>query len=142
MKTQLKYIISFVACILFIFGYGSYRCRNPKYKDILEKSIGIGELDGWSMTHFLFFLYLGYTFPRKEYLIIAVIMGIAWELFEHFYGKYRPGWLGGYGDCQELASDKTDDGNWWYGKWTDIVMNTSGLFIGYLIRMKLKPPKK
>ena len=56
-----------------------------------------------------------------------------WEVFEHVVGKRRPGWMGGYGGCN-LATDKKDDGNWWYGKWTDIVMNTTGLILGFLLQ--------
>jgi hypothetical protein len=29
----------------------------------------------------------------------------------------KEGWLGGYGDCNKLQTDR-EDGNWWYGKWT------------------------
>ncbi len=120
----------FFICMLIIFIYGSYRCKNPEYKDILEKRIGIDELDGWSISHFIFFIIIGYRFPQKEYLILAFFLGVSWEIFEHMYGKYRPGWLGGYGDC-ELKSDRESDGNWWYGKWSDILMNLLGLYCGY-----------
>ena len=39
----------------------------------------------------------------------------------------RPGWLGGYGDCDNLATDKKS-GNWWYGKWSDVGCNITGFF--------------
>jgi len=121
-------------CVL-IFIYGSYRCKNPDFKDPLEKQIGIGKLDGWSVTHFTLFLIAGYIFP--DHYILALTMGCGWELFENYYGENRPGWLGGYGDCPEaLASDKNDDGNWWYGKWTDILMNTMGFTVGIYLKRK------
>ena len=44
----------------------------------------------------------------------TIIFGILWELFEYHYGKHRPGWLGG--DCR-------NDSNWWYAKYSDIVIN-------------------
>ena len=78
---------------LMIFGYGAYRCANPKYKDPLETQLGVGELDGWSGSHFILFLVIGYLYP-DEY-IFAFVMGVIWELFEHYYGEKRPGWLGG-----------------------------------------------
>ena len=65
------------------------------------------------------------NFPEKNYLIVACIFGILWELFEYYYGKHRPGWLGG--DCKNLATDKGEDSNWWYAKFSDIIMNILGL---------------
>ena len=50
-------VIYFVICAVSIFAYGSYRCKHPEFKDILEKKLGIGELDGWSLSHFVFFLW-------------------------------------------------------------------------------------
>ena len=127
-----NFFIFFIVILISIFSYGSYRCDNPDYKDILENKIGIFDLDGWSISHLLFFTLIGYLFPHKNYILLAFIFGILWELFEHFYGKNRPGWLGGYGDCdKKLKSDKNEDGNWWYGKPTDILMNALGLIIGF-----------
>ena len=75
---------------------------------------------------------IGYYFPKKYYLISAFIFGTLWELFEYYYGEKRPGWLGG--DCKKLNSDKNDDGKWWYGKWSDILMNAVGLYCGYYLQ--------
>ena len=121
-----KYILAIYSPGLFIFPYGKYRCANRSFKDPLETPLVLG-LDGWSVTHFLFFLVIGYFFPKT--FIFSMTAGICWELFEHWYGKFRPGWLGGYGDCNDLASDN-DTGNWWYGKWSDIVCNASGFLLG------------
>ena len=130
-KKKLLFLLSFVVCLVVIFLYGNYRCKNPEYKDILEIKIGIEELDGWSLSHLLFYTLIGYTF-KGNYLIYAFLLGCLWELFEYYYGKKRPGWLGGYGDCN-MKTDKLD-GNWWYGKFSDIFMNTMGLFLGYYLR--------
>ena len=121
-----KYVAAVISPCLFIFPYGKYRCTHKSFKDPLETQLFLG-LDGWSATHFCFFFLLGYFFPKT--FILSTSIGISWELFEHFYGKHRPGWLGGYGDCMDLASDR-DTGNWWYGKWTDIVCNTAGFLLG------------
>ena len=123
--------------VLGVFLYGSYRCNHPEYKDILEKKLGIGELDCWSLVHFTLFTIIGYVTKPYSQMIFALGLGVVWELFEHYYGTERPGWLGGYGDCKNLASDKEDDGNWWYGKWTDIVMNLLGLLFGVGLRKVL-----
>ena len=129
MDRKTKYIISFLIVCFSIFYYGKYRCNHPRFKDPLERQYGMG-LDGWSMSHFLFFLFLGYTFP--DYIVISFLFGVTWELFEHYYGKKRPGWLGGYGDCK-MITDRTD-GNWWYGKGSDILLNGLGLVIGFYLQ--------
>lgn len=121
-----KYAIISIVPLLFIFPYGKYRCNNKSFKDPLEASLFFG-LDGWSATHFFWFMCLGYMYP--ETLILTMTVGCLWELFEHYYGKERPGWLGGYGDCNDLATDN-EEGNWWYGKWSDIACNASGFLIG------------
>lgn len=130
-----NYFILFLLPLSFIFSYGKYRCTHPSFKDPLEKMIGIGELDGWSVSHFMFFMLVGYIYPNT--IIQTFIMGIIWELFEHFYGEYRPGWLGGYGDCNNMATDKMN-GNWWYGKWSDILCNLVGFIIGKGIHSKIQ----
>ena len=125
-KINWVYYISFIIPVVLIGTYGKYRCNNKTFKDPLEKQIIFG-LDGWSVTHFVFFMIMGYLYPNT--IIQTTSLGIIWELFEHLYGKHRPGWLGGYGDCNDLATDK-EGGNWWYGKWTDIVCNMAGFLIG------------
>ena len=93
---DIKFFLLFFIPLFFIFPYGKFRCTNKDFKDPLENKL-LFELDGWSMTHYLFFMLVGFIYPKK--FISAMILGIIWELFEHFYGKNRPGWLGGYGDC-------------------------------------------
>ena len=135
-KKTLVFVCCFIVCVNLIFMYGKYRCDNPNFKDILETRLGIGELDGWSLSHLSFFMFIGYHFEGK-YLIAAFLLGILWEGFEHYYGTERPGWLGGYGDC-DMQTNR-EGGSWWYGKWSDIVMNTIGLLSGhYLLKNKFK----
>ena len=131
-KKALSLLCYFVVCAILIFIYGNYRCDNPDFKDPLQTKLGIGDLDGWSLSHLLFFMFIGYHFKGK-YLIVAFLLGILWELFEHYYGEERPGWLGG--DC-DMRTDRLD-GRWWYGKWSDIVMNTIGLLSGHYLLKKI-----
>ena len=136
MKSRIRYLFFIIFAmlpVLFIFPYGKYRCTHKEFKDPLETPLFWG-LDGWSATHFFWFMFLGITFPN--YFILATLLGIIWELFENYYGKARPGWLGGYGACDGLASDKKEDGNWWYGKWSDIACNITGFLIGQFIRTR------
>jgi hypothetical protein len=129
-ENYLKYVLFAIIPILFIMPYGKFRCTHKKFKDPLETSLFWG-LDGWSATHFFWYMIVGYVYP--ETFIISTIIGICWELFEHYYGTERPGWLGGYGDCDNLATDKAG-GNWWYGKWSDVGCNISGFLIGQYMK--------
>ena len=131
---NLKYIFFFIIPVVLIGGYGKYRCEHKTFKDPLEKQF-IWGLDGWSISHFLLFTIVGYCYPKTFFISMSI--GIGWELFEHYYGTERPGWLGGYGDCDDLATDK-ETGNWWYGKWTDVVCNASGFIAGALVATTVK----
>lgn len=129
------YYLLCIAPLFFIFTYGHYRCSHKNFKDPLETKLGIPGLDGWSLSHITFFMLMGYVFPAT--FVQTMTIGIVWELFEHVYGKHRPGWLGGYGGaCNNMATDR-EDGNWWYGKWSDIGCNAFGFLVGrYLATMK------
>jgi hypothetical protein len=122
---------SFILVPLVLIGlYGKYRCDNKTFKDPLEISI-ISDLDGWSVTHILFFTTLGYNFPNA--FILSMTMGIIWEIYEYISGKKRLTWLGG---CNDLTTHK-GHGKWWYAKWSDILCNAGGFLLGkYLNKNK------
>ena len=132
MKEILYYISLFVICVVVILFYSRYRCLNKEsFKDPLESSIFF-ILDGWSMTHLLFYMLIGYLFPN--YLLLTTFLGILWELFEHYSGKYKPLWLSGWGNCHFTDKVKDNEG-WWYGKWSDLFINTIGLLIGQYLKI-------
>jgi len=120
------YAIFLIIPIIFIALYWYYRCHNRPYKDPLEISI-ISDLDGWSITHIIFFMILGYNFPNT--FILSIIIGILWELCEYTLGKNRIPLLE---ECYNLSTDK-QDGNWWYAKWSDVLLNIIGFLIGKAI---------
>lgn len=131
-----QYYLIYILPLSLIFSYGEYRCSNKTFKDPLESKLKISnlELDGWSLSHIMFFMLMGYLYSNT--FIKTMLFGISWEIFEHIYGKQRPGWLGGYGGkCNNMATDR-EDGNWWYGKWTDIVCNAFGFLVGKYINIK------
>lgn len=112
-----------------IFAYGRFRCRNPKFRDPLMRSINEEfDLDGWSVTHFLLFFWLARRFPNEFFA--AQMIGIAWEAFEQIAGEQRPGILGGFGDCMHQAGRDEDGKQWWFGRWSDIVLNYVGWVAG------------
>lgn len=109
-----------------IFAYGKYRKLHPEFKDPLMLKLGIWDLDGWSVTHFLFYSFLGYKYPDYSRSILG--LSILWEGFEHFMGKERPAILGGFADCPDNVNIQ-NNGEWWYGRLSDIIVNTIGFYL-------------
>ena len=105
----------------------------PNIKIFLRKKSELANLTDGQCLHFLVFFITGFLFPQLNTITLAFLFGVFWELFEFYYGKYKPGWLGQFGDCKELETDKLSKGNWWYGKWSDILMNFLGLLFGFLL---------
>lgn len=118
-------------CVIIIFLYGKYRCDNPDYNDILLTKLNIGDLDGWSISHFTFFFILGYLYPQK--IKLTVFLGILWEIFEYLYDNYKPTFLDGFGHCV-TTDPKKKNVIWWYGKISDIFVNYSGFVIGSYLK--------
>ncbi len=125
------YFLYFFICISIIFLYGRYRCLNlNSHKDPLEISfIKKFSIDGWSFTHLFFFMIIGFVYPFSLYL--SMFLGIIWELFETYVGYYKPNFLKGWGYCSTKKTKKI----WWYGKWSDIIVNFIGFKTGQYIKL-------
>ena len=123
-----KILIFFLVILSLIFSYGNFRCKNPDYRDPLMRKLGILDLDGWSITHFLTYMLITYIFP--DYWVLIAVMGVSWEVFEQVLGSSRPGWLGGFGNC---ATTDPNVKEWWFGRLSDIVINFMGMSIGYYL---------
>jgi hypothetical protein len=114
--------------------YGTFRCSNPNFKDPLigglTNNIEANKfLDGWGVSHFLFYFLLTLFFPQ-HWLFITLI-GISWEIIET-----RPFYIL---NCKAYDLIKTDPDYtpWWYGRWQDIIMNSSGVTLAIFIRTYL-----
>lgn len=126
------YYLYFVICVSIIFLYARYRCFNlQNYKDPLEKTFyNKFNIDGWSITHLLFFLFIGYLYPNT--FLLSFLFGIIWELFETYIGIYEPSIFKNWGFCE--SKNKKIKKKWWYGKISDPIINSIGFFIGsYLL---------
>jgi len=115
------------ACAMSIVIYGTIRCKVPGFKDPLAGSLVPPPwdrfLDGWGISHFFFYMMLGYLYPR--YWVFITLLGILWEVIEVSF-KDHPFYLS---KCSyALDSDKAT--GWWYGRWQDIVMNSLGMGLG------------
>jgi len=79
--------------------------------------------NGWTLTHFIFFYYLGYYYP--DCTVEASVLGLLWEIIEHVVGEYLP-------IINPKLAFSIDPfwTSWYYGCWEDLVMNTLGFYIG------------
>lgn len=138
-KESLKFIIAYIICVASILAYSKLKCKFMNSKDIMLTKIGMG-LDLWSISHLLFNMLVGYYFSGN-YLIYAFILGCIWELIEYLYGlmitHHAENNINEFSWLTDIECNfKTDNGVWWYHKWSDIVMNTFGLIIGSYLRIK------
>jgi len=113
-----------LGCAAWIFAYGKYRRDHPEFKDPLHTKV-FWDFDLWSVTHLCFHAFIGFNFPHMLYF--SMFTGVAWELFEFFYGKFQPEFLSEIGGKPDSTQGQ---GMWWYAKWSDLVVNFVGFMIG------------
>ena len=128
-------IVFYIICIFIIILYG-YFLRQTKTKDCLSSRIFhhsiCQDIDGWSISHLLFFGILGIFFPGKH--LQFLIVGTGWEIIETVLGQNK---LEVSGKRLQLIGDQDNEGNttgnddaYWYGKESDIIMDVLGYCIG------------
>ena len=129
------YFLIFVIVFVLIVLYGWLRCKK-KFPDVLEfklfKNEKLKNLDGWWISHLVFYILMGYLYPYA--LRLSFIIGCIWELIELWAGKYKPKIFNSLGFCKSSKKGEKDK-IWWYGKWEDPVGNLMGLLIGKNIRL-------
>ena len=105
-----------------ILLYGRYRCTHKSFKDPLQKHIiKSTDIDLWSISHVIFYIYIGFHYPDTFHLSMTI--GALWELLEFVNGKYFIKFFKNYGNCDKKHI-------WWYGKYSDLIMNAAGFLIG------------
>ena len=130
--TDPLYWIFGATTVSIIFFYGWYRCKYiKKHKDVLEFSLWKNSnkhgIDGWSVSHYLSFLVYGFLYPNT--FILTTLLGALWELFECYVGIAKPKLLSGLGFCMPAGSGNKHK-IWWYGKPSDIIVNSLGFITG------------
>ena len=118
-------MLPMLGAVFLICIYGQMRCK-LNFFDPLSTKLGLWDLDGWSITHFILFFVSGRLFPRKRLLLF--FYGVLWEAVEHFLGRSRPTWLGGWASCEDNANKEYIDG-WWFGRASDLLVNALGLLL-------------
>ena len=135
----------YVVAVLAIVAYGAV-LRATKTRDILATPIYSSpifqDIDGWSVTHLLFFALLGVLFPGRPGEFLAV--GIGWELVETALGQNRIEVSGRrlqlIGDADADGRPTGDDDAFWYGKESDIVVDMIGYCLGSAAALRWWPP--
>lgn len=108
-------LVVFVIVAAIIYFYSNW-IRSKGMKDPLNYQFIRGgpntRLDGWRITHFVFYTILGYFFPNCWKF--ALLISVSWEIIEMGMSSVR------------------DD---WQGNVTDIFVNMAGFFLGREIRV-------
>lgn len=134
----------YVVCVLLIIVYGMV-IRRTQTRDILAVRIFdhpiCQDIDGWSVTHLMFFGLLGVLYPGKHLQFLTI--GVLWEVIETALGQNK---LEVSGRRLQLVGDQDSDGNttgnddaYWYGKESDIVVDMAGYCIGSAYAEKYWP---
>lgn len=92
-------------------------------------------INGWCLTHFLAFAYVGYQYPKcfEE----AMILGIIWEVFEFTLGEVIP--IISPTLAKRIYPDFT---TFYYGRYEDIIMNFLGFMVGKFIYEFMNPEER
>ena len=107
----------------FIILYSKFKCIYPNYIDILTyKYLYI--YDGWNITHIVLYAILTYLYPKEIYIILLI--GIVWEIIEHFLTIYK---IKNYTfGCKNRNHDLV-----FVNRFKDIICNCIGITLGYII---------
>lgn len=122
-----RFIIPVILSVLVIYLIGyHYRQLHVYMKTPFFDKFGL-VLDGWSLSHFLLYVYFGYNFPENyaEFLVI----GLLWELIEcSCKGLFNIPLIK---DIEKMLCNYFDgDKTYWYGKLDDVAVNMMGFAVG------------
>jgi len=133
------YVIVIIALLLIVLGNLYMKQVQAKMKITLLNIDGL-EIDWWSVTHIILYIYFGYFFPN--YFVEFFIIGVIWELFESFFCQESVSKLLGCHKSEHIwcrGLKKVNSCDYWYGKIDDLAMNSIGFIIGMqLARWKTK----
>jgi hypothetical protein len=139
--------VFYIVVILAIFAYGYYVRKSGK-PDALERYITKDpawvNCDGWAMTHFFFWAFLGFWFPG--HYLQALGFSLGWEAVEDYLGRTHitvgGSRLQAIGHTDKETCIYTDDAKdkFWYGRYvTDTFYNLAGYIIGSALSDKFWP---
>lgn len=126
MEDKIKLVVVFFVVAFVIHIYGIVLYKRGLEDPLIYRSnfMGLGNfLNGWAISHFVFFAFIGYYF--EDYFWEAMGLGIGWELYENYFEVLFPG---------VVKEMDTDWGSWCYGCYEDIIMNFLGFRFGKWVK--------
>lgn len=134
----------YIVVVLAIVLYG-YFLRRTATRDVLATPLYshplCEDIDGWSVSHLLFFGILGFLYPGCHLQFMTV--GVFWEIIETALGQNRIEVSGKrlqlIGDQDADGKPTGDDDAYWYGKASDITMDVAGYAIGSALAERFWP---
>lgn len=134
----------YIVCVLVIVLYGHF-LRATKTRDALGQRLYhhpvLQDIDGWSVSHFLFFGLLGVLYPGRHLQFFT--MGVLWEVIETALGQNE---FEVSGKRLQLIGEQDAEGNltgkkgaFWYGKESDIIVDVAGYVLGSWFAEKYWP---
>jgi hypothetical protein len=142
--TVVPCVVLYIVVVLFIVLYGFFLRRTGR-RDVLATPIFdhpiCQQIDGWSVSHLVFFGVLGFLYPGNHLQFFAV--GYLWEVVETILGQNR---LEMSGARLQLIGEQDENGNstdtkeaYWYGKESDMIMDVAGYAVGSALAEKFWP---
>ena len=98
----------------------------------------IGEIGGWSLSHVIFYYFIGLLFP--DCMMIAMAVGVIYEIFEELIGATIPSNMVSITKSPDLQYQK----GWIRGSISDVLYNFIGFVAGMLTTkyfLNGNPPK-
>lgn len=138
--TSINFYVPLIIGIVIIFIGSLYQKKLQKYMNSVLFSIGGIDVDFWSISHVVLYIYFGYFFP--EYFVEFLIIGALWEVFESTFCKNSLQKIFGCNStstnkiCNTLS--KLTSCDYWYGKLDDIAMNMIGFVIGAWLSTRIR----
>lgn len=108
--------------------------NDPLHPNLFNNNINI---NSWSVTHFIVFTIAGYYYHK--YIFLLMVLGIIWELTEVMLSFITKIYFTDINIKMLLKNKRninnSNNFNWWYGRYEDIIVNFIGLMTGkYLLR--------
>lgn len=125
-KVNVNFVAWFFTLCLFSVFLIINISRNKHVRDSSFHRLGKLEIniDGWSISHFVMYALVGYTYPGKVWPF--VLFGVGFEFLEEFSGMFSRQ----LGKQKSALVKSSGDKDYWFGQLSDPVVNITGLLVG------------
>jgi hypothetical protein len=137
-------VVVYVIVVLVIVLYGIF-LRKTGTRDVLALQLFdhpiCQKIDGWSVSHVVFFGLLGFLYPGRHLQFFVV--GVFWEIIETALGQNKIEVSGKrlqlIGEQDETGASTGEKNAYWYGKESDIVMDAGAYAAGSYLAERYWP---